>query len=231
LLAKERTLILRQLSIVALINLGLSFVAGIDRYAHFGGFLGGAFVALFLMPEVLDDRPRNAFRDRFLTFSAMLMLLFAVSAAAEQWATARAEIASTPIAYSSSGSNSWWRFQLSRQWRPRPGMAGTGSIWLGPQGATINVVDSVSDPALFEHSEQWRAESGALAIPVSVGGRAATLSTVAANGKVTVLCQILGDGRDLDVSLVCSASAFTLAQRDYASLLDSLRIVPVPPTH
>lgn len=218
----EREAILKQLVVVAAINLALSFSPGIDRYAHFGGLIGGGIMALFLLPEVLDERPRNRVREGALTVVAVLTLGIVVVAAGKQWSAARSELRGTSIVYSPAGLDAWWHFELPDTWKPVK-LQEAGAVWIGPQNARITVVDSVADADLFEQTERWRAEHEVETTSLAVGGQQATMNTVRANGLVTQVCQVFAFGRTVDIGLVCSQAGYPIAESDYLALLGSVQ--------
>lgn len=83
---------LRRIVFVALLNLGLGLMPGIDNWGHLGGLLAGTFLTLLLGPrfeivwvnlderQVRDDRPWENSRSYYL-LAALLLILLAAAAA------------------------------------------------------------------------------------------------------------------------------------------------------
>jgi rhomboid protease GluP len=222
---KERETILKQLALVAGINLALSFSPGIDRYAHFGGFIGGGLMALLLIPEVLDERPPSRLREAGLSVAAALILALSLCAAAEQWNVARLTPLDTPITYASRDGDVWWHLDLSARWKLVP-QHSTEVSWMGPGNARICVVDSITNPDLYEQTERWRAETGPSTLETRIYGQPATISTLHAHGRVTMVCQLTAYGRTLNVVLECSDTNYEVASQDYRALLSTIWLTP-----
>jgi membrane associated rhomboid family serine protease len=82
----------RQIVFVALLNLGLGLIPGIDDWAHIGGLTGGVGLAFLLGPRFLvtvledgriqlrDQRPWNQIRGRVVLAAAGLLVLAAAAA-------------------------------------------------------------------------------------------------------------------------------------------------------
>ena len=84
--AQTRSQILSQLLLVTIVNLGIGYAdRNIDNMAHIGGLLGGGFMALFLIPDVLESGPRSRAADAALSAAVTAALLVVVWAAFSQW--------------------------------------------------------------------------------------------------------------------------------------------------
>ncbi len=140
--AEVRSSILRQLTLVVVVNLGIGFsLRGIiDNWAHLGGLLGGAFAALFLIPEVLEPEAGSRAADRLVTALALLSAGLVVGSWALQWRWSRQNPSVPLVAYLPMES-SWWTIAVPATWRR------TDGVWRGPDGATIAVTDRpLTDP-------------------------------------------------------------------------------------
>ncbi len=83
---------LRQIAIVALLNLGLGLMPGIDNWGHLGGLLAGVFLTLLVGPrfeiiwvtlderQLRDNRPWETSRWHYLLAATLLILLAAAAA-------------------------------------------------------------------------------------------------------------------------------------------------------
>ena len=91
-LGRSAEIHLRQIVFVALINLGLGLMPGIDNWAHLGGLAGGVALAFLAGPRFLvtfsadgqiqlyDQRPWNLVRTRIIFAVAAVLALAAVAA-------------------------------------------------------------------------------------------------------------------------------------------------------
>jgi membrane associated rhomboid family serine protease len=222
---KEREAILKQLVAVTAINMALSFSPGIDKYAHFGGFIGGGVMALFLIPVVLDERPRNRVREAALTLAAIFMVGLTLCAAAKQWNTVRAVKETVTVSYGPTGADAWWRLELGTNWKPISEKT-PGITWLGPGNARINAVDSVANPDLYEATDQWRAEVEPTTVATRIDGQPANLMTAQAPGEITELCQITAFQRVLNIALVCPPESYQTAGKEFHEMLNRIRLTP-----
>jgi rhomboid protease GluP len=83
---------LRQIALVALLNLGLGLMPGIDNWGHLGGLLAGTFLTLLIGPrfeivwvsvderQVRDQRPWQTSRLYYLLAAIILIAIAAVAA-------------------------------------------------------------------------------------------------------------------------------------------------------
>lgn len=139
-----RNSILRQLAFVAVINLGIGFsLQGIiDNWAHVGGLLGGAFVALFLIPDVLESRPRSGLADGLVSAVLAVCVAAVLASWGLQWQWARRNPVITMTAYYPASGPAWWSISVPSDWRY------TRGAWYGPNGAVMRIDDrSITDPA------------------------------------------------------------------------------------
>ena len=135
---EARTAILRQLVLVVLINLPIGFFLRgiIDNWCHIGGLLGGALVALFLMPDVLEIDPRPVLANRVVTALTVLAIGGVGTAWAYQWRWARDNAPASLITYYPAAPP-WWTIGLPARWHAANGM------WYAPEGATIHVTEHI----------------------------------------------------------------------------------------
>jgi rhomboid protease GluP len=138
-----RTSILRQLIPVAVINLaiGFSLQGIIDNWAHIGGLLGGGFVALFLIPDVLEAPSAPTIASRTITTLAALSVAIVIVSWIYQWNWARANPAIATVSYAPVAGPAWWTVAVPARWRYSNG------AWQARDGASIHVFEHlVADP-------------------------------------------------------------------------------------
>lgn len=199
---KARAIILKELTAVAVLNIGISFSPGIDRWAHFGGLLGGAFLALFLVPGLLDQREPSPGR------SAMLSVVTAAAVAvvgAAGWEQARIAVSTPPqVGYTitlPSGGLSWTVY-LPETWKPAQQGSNPGVAWNGPGGARISILDSWSMPQLPGLTSRWsNPAAGVAPVRTTVAREPALFFTVASGGAVQRIYAIDVAGGLVDVIL------------------------------
>jgi membrane associated rhomboid family serine protease len=141
---EARTSILRQLASVAIINLaiGFSLQGIIDNWAHIGGLLGGAFAALFLIPDVLERRPGSFVANSVLTALVLLSIGTVAAAWIFQWRWAHENPSIRVVSYVPSSGPPWWSVNVPIRWKY------TNGVWLAPDGSTIRISEHfVGDPA------------------------------------------------------------------------------------
>lgn len=129
-----RSAILRQLTAVAVINLaiGFSLQGIIDNWAHIGGLAGGAFAALFLIPDALESEPRSRLADALVSGVMLLLTGVVVASWFLQWKNGQQTAA--PSYYPAAGP-AWWSVRIPERWRYANG------YWKAPDGATIHISD------------------------------------------------------------------------------------------
>jgi len=153
---KARKTILTQLIWITVLNLALSLAPGIDLWAHVGGLIGGGFLALFLMPALLDPRPVNLWRERALSVIALGMVMLCLLSAGLEWSVAsklsRQEILMT---YAPSSQNPWWSFKVPRGWRPIALPQGTGVVLVSPQGEQLTVAERIGASPVQDFIALW----------------------------------------------------------------------------
>jgi rhomboid protease GluP len=136
---EARASILRQLATVAIINLaiGFSLQGIIDNWAHIGGLLGGAFAAIFLIPDVLEGRPRSLFANSVLTALVLLSVGTVAAAWTYQWRWTRENPSIPVINYVPASGPAWWTVSVPVRWKY------TNNEWLAPEGATIRITEHI----------------------------------------------------------------------------------------
>lgn len=142
---EARRAILRQLTWVAVINLiiGFSLRGIIDNWAHIGGLLGGGFVALFLIPAVLEAEPRSALVNSVLTGLASALIAVVLLSGFLQWRWAMQNIVPPLISYSPKENDPWWTVEIPARWKLQDG------VWRSPEGAVLKISDSLTDPQVL----------------------------------------------------------------------------------
>ena len=145
--AEARKSIVTQLAFVAAINLALGFKLNgiVDNWAHIGGLIGGAFLALFLMPDVLDSEWKSIGSKVGLNALVAAFVGLVVVSWFYQW---RWSALNPPhqsvqmIAYYPEAEPPWWCIRLPAQWRFSKG------VWRVMDGPSIKVADPlIGEPA------------------------------------------------------------------------------------
>jgi rhomboid protease GluP len=142
--ADVRNSILRQLFPIAAINLAIGFSLHgiIDNWAHIGGLLGGAFIALFLIPDVLEAEPRPALASSIVTALVLLSIGVVVASWAYQWSWAHRNPPVTLLTYYPATGVPWWSITVPARWRYMNGQ------WTAPNGATLRAAEHLlADPS------------------------------------------------------------------------------------
>ncbi|HZO89218.1 MAG TPA: rhomboid family intramembrane serine protease [Chthonomonadaceae bacterium] len=154
---RARALILRQLITVAVINLaiGLVSVLHVDNWAHLGGLAGGGFVALFLVPEALEQGPRSRASDIAVSLAAIAAIGVIGWAALAQWRTTVQNALGPTITIGPATPDPWWSIELPQNWKQRDG------VWITPQGVTLHIGEFPRDPRLIEREVEAIQRAGA----------------------------------------------------------------------
>jgi membrane associated rhomboid family serine protease len=138
--------ILGQIVPIAAINLFIgSTTPSIDNWAHMGGLAGGAFVALFLIPDALKDRQPTRVQNTLLSTACVVVALLTLLAGFKQWQWA---MKNRPMATYEigNGNTSWWRIGIPTDWTAQKGAL----VWTSPKGNHLDIVDSTEDPRLLD---------------------------------------------------------------------------------
>ena len=142
---EDRRKILSQLTTVTFFNLMIGYLLRgvVDNWAHIGGLAGGAFVALFFIPDSLadDDRPDivgNAVAS-VLSSGVFGLILFAV---AMQWGAVKQTKSAQLVTYALKQADPWWSIGISARWKQKDG------TWVSPEGAIIRISSSDEDSEL-----------------------------------------------------------------------------------
>ena len=218
--ASNRNKILSQLGMITIFNLGLGYsMRGIvDNSAHIGGLIGGAFVALFLIPEALEIvRPSTLSVNtiKLLTGLSVAVVLFA---AGLQWQNRNVSRIPGLVSYSPQMADPWWSIGLPKRW------IGKNGIWTTPEGAIIKISSSDQDQnAALEASQLVQSKAP---FNLLIDGMSGWRLNEQNDRFVRQRYCILAYGRALALTLVSTPAAYTpRVQRDVAQALDSLRII------
>lgn len=233
---RARSQILTQLLIVALVNLGIGLYKAlhIDNYAHMGGLIGGAFAALFLIPEVLEEE-RPALLNRLTVNLASLVALGVIGwAGMSQWRIIHMiqsmEANVPPLSAFTifpKEADPWWSIGILKTWKPKDGG------WQSPQGAMVYMIDSARDPQTVVELGQAARAAGKNVQFLPVDGKPAvhlTRNTPKGWLEFTLIqpCQLEDKSRMVALLLQCPAQAFAQAHNDYLQMLMHIRFVHSP---
>ncbi len=230
LIRKEaRDAIQKQLLLITGINIGLGLsLQGVDNWAHMGGLVGGAMVALFLIPDVLDDRPLNRLRETVLSLVCASMLLLVASAAVLQGNWARTALSAPTMVYGSASKDPYWTVRIPAQWTWSKKSEG----WLNADGAELAIADNVQKPELVQQVETWMAAAQPRGLTQRFidGKPAIELAFLARDSNRFVeMVRVEVSDRRLVFVMVHKGSASALkAARDFDRILRSVRIIHAP---
>ena len=141
---EARRSILTQLAGVAVLNLALGFwLRGIvDNWAHIGGLLGGAFLAMFLIPNVLESESRSVLSRAMVRGLVVVLVAMVLLSWLFQWQWVRQTPPTRMVSYYPCGGPQWWSISLPSQWRY------SNSSWSAPDGSSMKVAElSIGDVA------------------------------------------------------------------------------------
>ncbi len=216
----NRNKILSQLGMITIFNLGLGYsMRGIvDNSAHIGGLIGGAFVALFLVPDALEVVPPSRINAYAIKLSTALLTVITLLSAGLQWQNRNVSGLPALIAYSPQMADPWWSIGLPKRW------VGKNGVWTTPEGAVVKISSSDQDQnAAIEASQLVQSKEPFNLLIDGMGGWRLSEQ----NDKfVRQRYCILAYGKALALTLVSSPAAYTpRVQRDVAQALESLRII------
>ena len=203
---EARNRILQQLFWVAAVNLGIGFsIQGMDNFAHMGGLVGGGFAALFLLPDALDDRPRNALREIGVWLGAALLFGVIVWAGRSQWRVYHPlRFVPTLVRYAPPEPTPWWAIAIPNGWTRR------GTQWR--QGsATFEFTDSVISPGIAQTVEQAAQKAQGYMVRGNINGREVRQVVLPGSQNITEYWLIDVSGRDIVLRLECP-------RRDYPAV-------------
>ena len=223
---EARNRILNQLFWVAAINLAIGFSMKnmVDNYAHMGGLVGGGFAALFLLPDALDDRPRNAFRETFLWLGVALMFGVICWAVRAQWRTYQPlQFVPAVALYSPAEPNPWWAVAVPNGWTRR------GTQWRHG-GATFEFTDSVVSPGIAETVELAAQKSKAYVNENAINGRNVRRIILPDKDRITEYWLISSVGRMIVFRLDCPRQEYSVMVPNLYGIYATLTVFsPEPP--
>lgn len=227
---KARTQILSQLFVITAINLGIGFVdKHIDNFAHVGGLLGGGFVALFLIPNVLrQEAPRRA-SEAVLSALVAAMLVVMGWAVFKQWEWATHDDNPSVVTYDSGGTDPWWCIRVPRTWKPIGADA-----WQNPKGAMIRLIDSAQDPRSVNATIVLLQQTGRTTPQLRIDGKTAwRIVGPTTAGMLDLFLVQPAPNRFLVLMLNCPANIYAPAHYDLLSMVSSWRFIHPPdqPNH
>ena len=147
--------ILGQIVPIAAINLFIgSTTPSIDNWAHMGGLVGGAFMALFLIPDALTDRLPSRLQNALISAACVAIALLTLLAGFKQWQWAAVN---RPMETYEIGSANdvWWHIGIPTDWKG----SHDSLVWTGPKGNSLKIVDSEDDPRLLDAADLARAQA------------------------------------------------------------------------
>jgi len=212
LLEKERNGILKQMLSVAVLNLGIGFsVPQIDNFAHMGGLVGGAFAALFFLPALLDDRPKNRARDAGLWLLVGAGLVLMGVCGFRQWKVAKRT--PMPIVYTLTPyrptPTSDWEIGIPEGWTKDK------NFWQNEAGGTLDIADSLlpNEQKRVQEALQFVRTSNPTQMQLN-GVLYLRAEKTEAKNTIDVSLFILNENRAVAVIFVCPKEKYALIRRD-----------------
>lgn len=228
--AKARKTILSQLVAITVLNLAISFAPGIDLWAHVGGLCGGGFLALFLMPSLLDNRPKSLIRERSLTFLTVVGCGLCLVAAALQWRVAMHErVPEALITYATDSQDPWWSFQAPATWKPHPSADRTTFVLVGPEGARFYLSNLIGISQMKALPMLW--PNALPAHNVTVAGKPAWYATILHGAYQQDICLIRPYPKTfLRCVLVAPTKSYGKAHKTFLQVLQTFHFFHPPRT-
>jgi membrane associated rhomboid family serine protease len=228
---KARNYILSQLLLITAINLGLGFsIPHVDNWAHMGGLVGGAFIALFLIPDGLEEKPPARIWNRILTVVVTGSLLLVGWSAYAQWRW-KEDFASPPLReFGSERTNPWWSVRVPQRWRFDP----VRGIWHNADGALLQIADSDHNPELVEEVVQRlldlkRQQKSPVNI-LLIDGKEALHFRFANQQSVQEIYAVFIEGRWVILQIWHRTNDTPVTQHDILTIRDSIRFIRSPNT-
>ncbi|HLV78825.1 MAG TPA: rhomboid family intramembrane serine protease [Chthonomonadaceae bacterium] len=221
---KARTQILGQLLVVAAINLSIGFTdrsLHVDNMAHVGGLLGGGFMALFLMPDILRRQARSRRENATLWAAVALCSLVMAASALAQWRWAARNAVPPLLTYGPSEPVPLWSVGIPQNWRL------AGGQWFSPTGAAVKIADSEQDPQIVGAIAFNLARGIWRSTPTVLAGRQALRVQQRLQGHVIEIYFVPVDAhRAVTLTLAGPPTPSTPVQQDFARILGSFRLLP-----
>ena len=144
---EDRRKILSQLATMAVINLALGFMLRgiVDNWAHIGGLVGGAFVALFFIPNSLVEEDRfDSIGNIFASILSSALFGVILFAGIMQWSSKTQKPDLKLLTYTLQQPDPWWSIGIAPKWKLKDG------FWTSPEGAIAKISSSDEDPVVRE---------------------------------------------------------------------------------
>lgn len=228
--AHVRAAMMRQLIPITLLNVAFSFTPGIDKWAHFGGLIGGALLGLFLRPALLDDRRPNAVRDMSLSLLCALLLVLTAGAAFAQWRSSKLPPVIKMVTYSFGSNELRWSFSLPERWVKSDRSANGGAIWMTADGAALGMTLVPTPPDPAQLANQLRTQ-GASVENTTVAAKPALLAARRDGNSMITGCYAFASDQTLFFQMQSPIKSYPTASQDFLHMISSARFLPVaPPT-
>lgn len=228
-LPEARSRIVKQLVMVAAINLFISWeIPSIDKWAHVGGMIGGGIAALFLLPEVLQDKEPTAGSRKLLNAATWAMAALVLFCAAEQWRAAQKPFFVLHLtSYPLGVKDPWWSYQVPASWKPQR-TSKPGYTWLVPDKSELHIIDSSQVPDIGDAAARWLKAHNVDSTPLLIDTKTGYSAVVREGATVTEICQIVAYTRTINIALRCPAAVYPEHHRDFAVMLSLIRFVHPP---
>lgn len=214
---RARKAILSQLTIITVLNLAIdSRIPGIDNWAHVGGLASGAVIGLFILPEALDTRPLNKFREIATNAITIFLVLVAVVSGVVQYRAGQVTYYRSP--------HGDWGFSLPASWRHGI-LPGSGdSAWRNPTGAVITIKDVKTTGSLGAFQRAFSSR-GLTTTTVRVANTTGFNVMVNHSTSREVITVFTVASRTVIVILVSPINSYNTSLTTYNSMLSSIQIL------
>ncbi len=208
--------IVKQLVMVALLNLGLGFgLRGyVDNAAHVGGLIGGGIAALFLLPDALNEMPYRKFQERSVTLFTGLYVASVLLAAILQarWAM-----------------GPWWRLV------PPAGFIQIGNLsrfegsWKSKDGSEIDITDTVHNLNIANNSAILLQQRGGPNSTRMMDGHYTRVLTLNSQTETIKLVLIVLQQRIVLISMRTKTSNYPLHQAEFEKVISDFKVFHMAP--
>lgn len=216
-----RSKILSQLLTTAVINLGIGFqLPGVDNWAHIGGMAGGGIMALFLIPDVLDRRPREQVREMALWAGVVFSVGILLFAGVAQWKTPK----EPPLLFfTPPTANPWWQIGIPPTW------VQTEKGWVTPSKGLLDVSDSLQYPLRRAELDRLLKSAKSGVSNFTKGAYPAHRVTLKIGDSLFEICVIDAKKEAVMLVLKSQEKSYPLAQQEMSQALQNLEVLHDPP--
>jgi rhomboid protease GluP len=218
-----RSKILSQLLTTAVLNLAIGFsIPQVDNWAHIGGMVGGGFMALFLIPEVLDSRPKDQKREAVLWTTTALCCLLLLFCAGAQWRAPKPPPVPPLRYFAPQGAKPWWQIGIPQTWQQTPQGFKT------PSGALLEVIDSLQYPERCDSITRLLDRAGDKISRHTVGTFPVRRVVLQQDGRMYDLCLVEAYGEAVCLVMKFPKTGASRGVQEMSEILQNMEILHDP---